>query len=327
MKLSVALCTYNGEAYLGGQLESISRQSRPPDELVVFDDGSTDATNRIVATFAAQAPFPVHLHAGHQIGPARNVARAVAHCSGDLIALSDQDDLWMPRRLARAEEAICGQTGAVMSFSDAELIDGSDRASNRRLWRSIGVRRRTLEAIPDDALAAMLRRSVVTGCTMTFHRSILELGLPFPPTRTLRHDRWLAMCAAATGRVVPLSEPLVAYRLHPGQQTGIGRLARRGRPPRRWHGAHLRNVRRLADGGLADIHDEAMLLRSRIERLRPTQVDTLDTLDEYLAFVELRELLPATPSRLPAVLGQALAGNYRRFASGWMGAGADLVRR
>jgi hypothetical protein len=294
---------------------------------VVFDDGSTDGTNRILATFAESAPFPVHLHTGQQIGPARNVARAVAHCSGELIALSDQDDLWMHDRLACAEEAISGQAGAVMSFSDAELIDAADRPSNRRLWRSIGLRRRTLEAIPDDALAAVLRRSVVTGCTMTFHRSVLDLGLPFPPTRTLRHDRWLAMCAAATGRIVPLPEPLVAYRLHPAQHTGLGRLSRRGRPPRRLHGAHLRNARRLGDGGLVAIHDEAMLLRSRIERLRPTQVDALDTLDEYLAFVELRELLPTASSRLPAVLGQALAGNYRRFATGWVGAGADLVRR
>jgi glycosyltransferase involved in cell wall biosynthesis len=293
----------------------------------VFDDGSTDATGRILATFAPMAPFPVHLHAGQQIGPARNFARAIAHCTGDLIALSDQDDLWMPDRLARAEEAITGRPGAVMSFSDAELIDASDRASKRRLWRSIGLRRRTLEAIPDDALAAMLRRSVVTGCTMTFHRSVLEVGLPFPPTRTLRHDRWLAMCAAATGRIVPLPVPLVAYRLHPGQHTGLGRLGRRGRPPRRWHGAHLRNARRLGDGGLVDIRDEAMLLRSRIERLRPTRVDTLDTLDEYLTFIDLRERLPRAPSRLPTVLGQALAGNYRRFARGWLGAGADLVRR
>jgi hypothetical protein len=327
MKLSVALCTDNGEAYLGGQLESISRQTRPPDELVVFDDGSTDATTRILATFADLAPFPVHLHTGHPVGPARNFSRAIAHCSGDLIALSDQDDLWMPDRLARAEAAISGRAGAVMSFSDAELIDAADRAAKRRLWRSIGLGRRTVEAIPEDALAAMLRRSVVTGCTMTFHRSVLEVGLPFPPTRTLCHDRWLAMCAAATGRIVPLPAPLVGYRLHPGQVTGKGRLGRRGRPRRRWHGAHLRNGRRLGDGGIVDIRDEAMLLRSRIERLRPTRIDTLDTLDEYLAFVELRALLPTASSRVPTVLGQALAGNYRRFATGWLGAGADLVRR
>jgi hypothetical protein len=327
MKLSVALCTYNGEAHLAAQLDSISRQTRLPDELVVVDDASTDTTPYILSAFAERAPFPVHLHVGPRVGPARNFARAVARCRGDLIALSDQDDHWLPDRLARAEEAITGPSGAAMSFSDATLLNPAGMPSNRRLWKTIGLRRKSLEAIPDDPLAAMLRRPVVTGCTMTFRRSVLDLGLPFPPTPTLSHDRWLALCAAATGPLVPIPEPLVACRVHPGQHTGRGRTSRKARLRRRRRPAHLRRAGRRGDDEVVDLRDQAVLLRTRIERIHPADIDSLDTLDEYLAFLDLREGLPTAPSRLPVVLSQALAGNYRRFATGWVGAAADLVRR
>jgi glycosyltransferase involved in cell wall biosynthesis len=327
MKLSVALCTYNGEAFLPAQLESFSRQTRLPDELVVVDDASTDATPYVLTAFAERAPFPVRLHVGPRVGPARNFARAVARCRGELIALSDQDDRWQPDRLALAEAAITGPTGAVMSFSDASLIDASGQTSRRRLWKAIGLDRKHLEAIPADPLAALLRRPIVTGCTMTFHRSVLDLGLPFPPTPTLNHDRWLALCAAATGPLAPIPEPLIAYRIHPGQHTGVGRTTRRGRPPRRHHLTNLRRARQRGNRVVVDIRDQAALLRTRIERLHPSDIDSLDTLDEYLAFLDLRERLPTESFRLPVVLSQALAGNYRRFAGGWPSAAADLVRR
>src|ERR687885_1327551 len=101
MKVSVAMCTYNGAAFLREQLQSLAAQARTPDELVVCDDASADATVRVVREFAAAAPFPVRLTVNERnLGSTKNFERAISLCAGDLVALSDQDDLWLPAKLA-----------------------------------------------------------------------------------------------------------------------------------------------------------------------------------------------------------------------------------
>src|ERR687894_3003245 len=101
-RFSVAMCTYNGARFVAEQLASVAAQTRPPDELVVCDDGSTDETCRLVEEFAARAPFPVRLFVNERnLGSTRNFGRAVALCEGDLVALSDQDDVWHPEKLER----------------------------------------------------------------------------------------------------------------------------------------------------------------------------------------------------------------------------------
>src|ERR1019366_197610 len=94
-RISVALCTYNGERFLSQQLASIGKQTRLPDELVVCDDSSTDRTVAIVREFAASVSFPVRVFENQRnLGSAANFERAIRLCDGDLIALSDQDDIW-----------------------------------------------------------------------------------------------------------------------------------------------------------------------------------------------------------------------------------------
>src|SRR5438128_2977881 len=99
-KISIAMCTYNGEQFLRDQLASIAVQTRPPDELVVCDDHSADATCEIVARFAASSPFPVRLHVNEQnLGSTKNFEHAIRLCEGDIIALSAQYDDWLPEKL------------------------------------------------------------------------------------------------------------------------------------------------------------------------------------------------------------------------------------
>ena len=98
MKISVAMCTFNGSRYLEEQLGSVAQQSLSPFELVVCDDGSTDATVEIVHRFALRSPFPVYLHQNvTNLGSTRNFEQAIQLCRGEAIALCDQDDYWLPR--------------------------------------------------------------------------------------------------------------------------------------------------------------------------------------------------------------------------------------
>src|SRR5262249_18454629 len=101
-RLSVALCTYHGASYVDAQVASLTRQTRLPDELIVCDDLSTDDTVSILERFARAAPFPVRIHVNEQtLRSTKNFEQAISLCSGDVIFLCDQDDVWEPEKLAR----------------------------------------------------------------------------------------------------------------------------------------------------------------------------------------------------------------------------------
>jgi glycosyltransferase involved in cell wall biosynthesis len=125
LRISVAMCTFNGGRYLEEQLESIGAQTRPPCELVVCDDGSTDDTISILKRFEANAPFPVRIvQNGTRMGSTRNFDQAIGMVRGELIALCDQDDRWLPHKLERLSNCLIENPFLGGVFSDAELIDG-----------------------------------------------------------------------------------------------------------------------------------------------------------------------------------------------------------
>lgn len=326
--LSVALCTYNGGEHLAEQLESLLLQRRIPDEVVVGDDDSTDGTLGHLQRFALRAPFPVHIRTDRRIGPNANFARTIARCTGDLVALCDQDDRWDPDRLAVGEAALAASPASMLAFSDARLIGGKGQPLGRTLWQSIGIRRATLTALAHDPLAALLRRPMVTGCTVTFRRELLDVALPFPPGEHLQHDRWLAQCASASGPLVAIPRTLVDYRVHPTQHTGLGPLSSaRHRPRGRFHWSRWRNLRRRSDERLRPLAEQAEALQERLPPGGPEHDRARQTLDDCRALFEVRESLPARRrERLRPVLRAASAGQYRRFSTGWVAVAVDLLR-
>jgi len=127
-KISVAMCTYHGERFLAQQLASIAKQTRPPDELVVCDDRSSDRTVEILRDFAASVSHPVKIFENEtNLGFVANFERAIQLCTGDLIALSDQDDIWYPERLELSEREFAAHPEVGLVFSDADLIDDQDQ--------------------------------------------------------------------------------------------------------------------------------------------------------------------------------------------------------
>src|SRR5688572_21775594 len=114
LDVSIALASYNGAKYIGQQLQSLADQTKPPLEVVVSDDGSTDGTPQVVERFAARAPFPVILlEQKARLGFADNFLAAAQACSGKAIAFCDHDDVWLPEKLATAETAMLS-TGCVL---------------------------------------------------------------------------------------------------------------------------------------------------------------------------------------------------------------------
>src|SRR5579862_2176323 len=106
LTISVAMCTFNGERFVSAQLESIATQSRPPDEVVICDDGSSDGTQEIVRKFALSSPFPIRFAVNpRNLGSTKNFEQAISRCEGAIVALADQDDVWYRYKLERIEKA------------------------------------------------------------------------------------------------------------------------------------------------------------------------------------------------------------------------------
>jgi glycosyltransferase involved in cell wall biosynthesis len=125
--VSVALATYNGRKFLGAQLGSLAAQEVLPHDLVIADDGSSDDTLTIAHAFARSAPFPVLvLRSEQRLGYAANFIKAARACTGDLIAFSDQDDVWRRDKLRRMRE-VFGDPEVMLAYHNARLIDEAGR--------------------------------------------------------------------------------------------------------------------------------------------------------------------------------------------------------
>jgi len=220
--VSVVLCTYNGARYLREQLESISRQSRQPAELIICDDCSEDSTVSILREFTAEARFPVHIFENpRRLGSTANFDKAIGLASGEFIALCDQDDLWFPDKLERLSGILAGDSSLGGVFSDAELIDENSTPIGISLFAKHKFSRRKQKEFLSDPAAKLLKHDVVTGATLMFRGSLRPHCQPIPPSWV--HDAWLTWIIALHTKIALIADPLIAYRIHPGQQLGIGR--------------------------------------------------------------------------------------------------------
>ena len=317
MMLSVALCTYNGERFLAEQLESISAQSRRPDELVICDDRSTDGTPELLRTFAARALFPVRWQVNPvNLGSSANFGLAISRCRGDVIALSDQDDVWEPDKLALLEGALAESPRAGLVCSDATLVDTDLRPLGLSLWEAIQLTPGDRgQFAGQDPFALLLRRYCVTGATVAFRASFRDLVLPIPAGWV--HDGWIALLIAALAQCRLVEKPLVRYRQHAGQQIG----ARKRGLFEQYRVA--RKLTRADFQATADRFAEALRRLHGWPGVRPGHLRRLqEKVQHYERRVRMRD---AGVWRLPLVAGELLRGRYARYSQGWKALALDLL--
>ena len=210
-KVSVCMAVYQGELYIGPQLKSILPQLSAYDEVVVVDDGSTDSTCSQISELRDSRIIVVH-HTKNQ-GILRAFETALSRCSGEVIFLSDSDDLWFPKKVETVLEAFAHDDDLVLVASDAILID----ADGNKIGDSFYAQRGKFRA----GLWSNLLVGKFHGCTMAFRSTLLRRVLPFPPGRRAHHDTWIGCVNALLGgKTKYISEPLVAYRRHSSNDTG-----------------------------------------------------------------------------------------------------------
>ena len=314
-KISVALCTYNGERFLGRQLASMQQQTRLPDELVVCDDSSTDRTMEILNDFAASAAFPVRIIRNEQnLGFVANFERAIRLCQGDLIALCDQDDIWYPTRLERSQQEFAEHPEVGLVFSDADVIDDRDEVTGTRLWTNYGFNLERKRRLLAGDYTVLPRNSFVTGATVMFRSRLRENCLPVGSGWL--HDEWIVGIAAAVADLRPIDSPLIRYRQHGAQQVGLGpRPSRRERSKRHWSELSLQ-IGRL----------EELCNRLSQQSLTTRGEGLYACYQAHLRFARFRYALPSRRlARLHAMLQQYRA--YAACGSGVFSMASDIVLR
>src|ERR1700733_1526664 len=278
-RISVALCTYNGERFLSQQLASIAKQTRLPDELVVCDDRSMDQTVAMVREFAASVSFPVKIvQNSATLGSTRNFEQAILLCEGDLIALSDQDDIWYPNRLQRSEQEFLAHPQAGLVFSDADLIDEEDRPLGKTLWQRLGFVGKLNRDLLAGQLVVLAKHRFVTGATVMFRADLCNRF--FPIAQGWIHDEWISLITAAFSDLRPIDQPLIRYRIHSSQQVGFqNKLEQRtqGNSPAQRHW-----------GRLAESVKELQQLSDVLSAMVPDKRPVLSAYQGHLQFLSFR---------------------------------------
>ncbi len=282
LSIGVALATYNGEAFLHQQLESILAQSRLPEEIVVSDDHSTDKTREIVRT-TLEAPcrdagisLRIIAH-DHPSGAAANFANALAHSTTDLVALCDQDDVWRADKLESLAAWFDDAPGLLMVHSDAQLIDQAGTPLGMRVLDSLRMTRaERRDLVSGHGIRALVRRNLVTGHTAMLRRDLVALAGEIPTGFV--HDEWWALVAACHDGLILDPRVFQDYRQHGSNdigadKSGFARLRERFAEDqeefRTRHRIRHEGLERYLDSTQWSGTTEALgLLRGRIEHYR-----------------------------------------------------------
>ena len=206
MKISVALAAYKGERYIAEQLNSILCQLGENDEIIVSDDFPAGKTREAVAEIHDKR---IRYIEGQGKGVVRNFENALNACTGDVIFLSDQDDVWMPDKVQKVLAEI--RNGADLVLHDAAVTDGSLNITDPSFFAVHG---------SNASFAKNLIRNSFVGCCMAFTRKVMADSLPFPNELPM-HDWWIALAAMKKGyKTVLLPESLIKWRRHGENVTG-----------------------------------------------------------------------------------------------------------
>ena len=325
MRISIALATFNGEKYIEEQLKSFIAQTRQPDELIICDDASSDNTVAIAKLFADSAPFTVKVFINkNNIGYAQNFSQALTYCDGDIVFMSDQDDVWHTTKIERMLTQFSGDPKLQLLIHDLEYC--------KENLTPIGQTK-----IDRMESAFNVERDYVVGMASAIRGPFLKLCLPIPNELDVAHDNWLHECAWAVRRKSVMREVLALYRRHPSNATGLQNLnvdfVTTSSHFKAGGKSELRLLRTKTTLSLSSHPALTQWLQSNkwtlVDRKYATAIRIDSAIDELLCTTEITNrrikiLRLARWKRLLPVVHFYWKGGYHQF-SGWKSAFKDLV--
>lgn len=214
MKISVALCSYNGEAFIRDQLISIAKQTRIPDEIILCDDRSSDRTMEIVFEVCENTGLPIKTHINEtRLGLEANFSQAMIKTTGDVVFFCDQDDVWLPSRIEQMVAPFEKDPSTTLVYTDGWITGQDLEPSGYTLF--LKNPSKNLKKGDDRNIGERLIRGQAPGIkasAMAFSSKVRDLAGPIP--KGLAHDSWIAFFGYALGKVVSINKPLHYYRRH-----------------------------------------------------------------------------------------------------------------
>lgn len=220
--IDILMATYNGERFVGEQIESIQAQSYENWRLLISDDCSADGTLEVVRRCAAQDVRIQIVSQGVKYGGAKsNFFALMEKSSAPYVMFCDQDDVWLPRKVEKTFEAVreieesASADAPLLVFTDMKVVDGQLNviAESFEKFSSIDPARTSFPYVVAQSLGA--------GCTMMIDATARELALKVQNSDdVIMHDWWLTLLAAAFGRIGYLDEPTSLYRQHGFNEIG-----------------------------------------------------------------------------------------------------------
>jgi rhamnosyltransferase len=228
--VSILLATFNGEQYLPELLASLTAQSHASWRLHIRDDGSQDATSKIIAAAAARdARISTVIDGRGNLGPLGNFGQLLEVIEADYYMFADQDDVWLPDKIEvslamlRRRESELGLQHPLLVFTDLRVTDQALRTLHASELRRHGFDRAIARGL---GLSTLVTQNFGAGCTMLFNRAMRDAAVPIPRDSVM-HDWWLMLCAAAVGTILYLDRQTILYRQHDHNQMGAAGPLRR----------------------------------------------------------------------------------------------------
>jgi glycosyltransferase involved in cell wall biosynthesis len=208
--ISVCMATFNGNKYITLQLESILMQLNEGDEIVIVDDASTDETVQLIKNIQDSR---IKLFENMQnMGVIPSFSRSIYLARGEVIFLSDQDDIWLPNKVKEVMNIFAKKMDTTLCLSDAKIIDGTG-----------SIRKNTYFQIRGKFTPSLFQNIIKNrflGCSISFKSSMKEHILPFPKNIPA-HDMWIGIMNLIYGKVAYIDKPLFLYRRHTENVTSM----------------------------------------------------------------------------------------------------------
>ena len=199
IRVSVCMATYNGRKYIKEQLESILSQISEFDEVIISDDSSSDDTLDIIESFGDNRII-VYRNCFRNV--VKNFEFAISRACGDVIFLSDQDDIWHPKKVERYLEQFRNNNIGLV-ISNLQIIDKNGNPIDRFFFN---------QGFHSGLLKNIIKNNFI-GCSMAFRKEIISKALPFPKNIPM-HDWWIGILNLHYGKVLFLNKNLISYRRH-----------------------------------------------------------------------------------------------------------------
>jgi glycosyltransferase involved in cell wall biosynthesis len=319
LTVSVAMAAHNGERFIEAQLRSILDQTRPADELVICDDDSTDKTVETIERVTAGYPGVRLIRNKPKLRTVRNFQKAISETTGDIIFLSDVDDVWFPDKIAVMTRIFSENPAVLVVYCDAVLTDSELRPRGTMFEERSELRK-------PPTMREMSRGVAFNGPMIAFSSRLKPYVIPISPlSLQWTQDHWIPFIAYAVGEIRVIDEPHVYYRRHGSNQGNDADLD--GGLRHQW-----KVVRKLYSGpqGVIEYRDrrrgwEDMVTRLREIKDRELPIQNLSHFNELLQesesclqFARTRETLKAKNRFARAFMATTLlcGGHYHRHARG-----------